>query len=130
MTGIYDPPCRGIFFQGSNEDGCGSISSPEGIAIIFCGFWMRDDLLFRLFKVSTWFCLQAVIKKKYGQDATNVGDEGGFAPNIQVCIHIKYSQDEINLSGFVLSLVWKQRFLLFQCLYSFDVSLIGKQRGS
>ncbi|KAK6126350.1 hypothetical protein DH2020_039922 [Rehmannia glutinosa] len=25
----------------------------------------------------------AVIKKKYGQDATNVGDEGGFAPNIQ-----------------------------------------------
>lgn len=27
---------------------------------------------------------QAVIKKKYGQDATNVGDEGGFAPNIQV----------------------------------------------
>ena len=29
------------------------------------------------------FPLQSVIKKKYGQDATNVGDEGGFAPNIQ-----------------------------------------------
>ena len=27
--------------------------------------------------------LKAVIKKKYGVDATNVGDEGGFAPNIQ-----------------------------------------------
>ena len=27
--------------------------------------------------------LKGVIKKKYGQDATNVGDEGGFAPNIQ-----------------------------------------------
>jgi enolase len=27
--------------------------------------------------------LKKVIKKKYGQDATNVGDEGGFAPNIQ-----------------------------------------------
>ncbi|KAG6412104.1 hypothetical protein SASPL_124772 [Salvia splendens] len=27
--------------------------------------------------------VEAVIKKKYGQDATNVGDEGGFAPNIQ-----------------------------------------------
>jgi len=27
--------------------------------------------------------LKAVIKKKYGQDATNVGDEGGFAPDIQ-----------------------------------------------
>jgi enolase len=26
--------------------------------------------------------LKAVIKKKYGEDATNVGDEGGFAPNI------------------------------------------------
>lgn len=30
------------------------------------------------------YLFQAVIKKKYGQDATNVGDEGGFAPNIQV----------------------------------------------
>jgi len=27
--------------------------------------------------------LQKVIKKKYGQDAVNVGDEGGFAPNIK-----------------------------------------------
>ncbi|KAJ3272673.1 hypothetical protein HDV01_005309 [Terramyces sp. JEL0728] len=27
--------------------------------------------------------LKKVIKNKYGQDATNVGDEGGFAPNIQ-----------------------------------------------
>lgn len=26
--------------------------------------------------------LKSVIKMKYGQDATNVGDEGGFAPNI------------------------------------------------
>ena len=27
--------------------------------------------------------LKKVIKQQYGQDATNVGDEGGFAPNIQ-----------------------------------------------
>jgi len=27
--------------------------------------------------------LKGVIKKKYGQDACNVGDEGGFAPNIR-----------------------------------------------
>jgi enolase len=27
--------------------------------------------------------LKSVIKEKYGKDATNVGDEGGFAPNIQ-----------------------------------------------
>ncbi|XP_064610882.1 enolase-like [Liolophura sinensis] len=31
----------------------------------------------------TYHCLKNVIKKKYGQDACNVGDEGGFAPNIQ-----------------------------------------------
>lgn len=31
----------------------------------------------------TYQYLKKVIKKKYGQDATGVGDEGGFAPNIQ-----------------------------------------------
>ena len=30
----------------------------------------------------TYHHLKAVIKAKYGQDATNVGDEGGFAPDI------------------------------------------------
>uniref|UniRef100_A0A1D1ZHI1 phosphopyruvate hydratase n=1 Tax=Anthurium amnicola TaxID=1678845 RepID=A0A1D1ZHI1_9ARAE len=30
-----------------------------------------------------YHALKSVIKAKYGQDATNVGDEGGFAPNIQ-----------------------------------------------
>lgn len=31
----------------------------------------------------TYHHLKNVIKSQYGQDATNVGDEGGFAPNIQ-----------------------------------------------
>jgi len=31
----------------------------------------------------TYHHLKKVIKKKYGQDAVNVGDEGGFAPNVQ-----------------------------------------------
>jgi len=31
----------------------------------------------------TYHNLKKVIKEKYGQDAVNVGDEGGFAPNIQ-----------------------------------------------
>ncbi|MDY6931552.1 MAG: phosphopyruvate hydratase [Halobacteriota archaeon] len=31
----------------------------------------------------TYHSLKSVIKSKYGQDAVNVGDEGGFAPNIQ-----------------------------------------------
>ncbi|CAM9588632.1 unnamed protein product [Choristocarpus tenellus] len=30
-----------------------------------------------------YHALKSVIKKKYGTDACNVGDEGGFAPNIQ-----------------------------------------------
>ncbi|KAL6963018.1 hypothetical protein U1Q18_037983 [Sarracenia purpurea var. burkii] len=34
---------------------------------------------------------QAVIKKKYDQDATNVGDEGGFAPNIQAATEFAIS---------------------------------------
>jgi len=29
-----------------------------------------------------YHCLKGLIKEKYGQDATNVGDEGGFAPSI------------------------------------------------
>ncbi|KAG8501033.1 hypothetical protein CXB51_003109 [Gossypium anomalum] len=33
--------------------------------------------------VEVYHHLKAVIKKKYGQDATNVGDEGGLALNIQ-----------------------------------------------
>nr|AAL59917.1 putative enolase (2-phospho-D-glycerate hydroylase) [Arabidopsis thaliana] len=33
--------------------------------------------------VEVYHHLKSVIKKKYGHDATNVGDEGGFAPNIQ-----------------------------------------------
>lgn len=31
----------------------------------------------------TYHHLKKVIKEKYGQDAVNVGDEGGFAPNIE-----------------------------------------------
>ena len=27
--------------------------------------------------------LKSITKKKYGQDAVNVGDEGGFAPNVK-----------------------------------------------
>jgi enolase len=33
--------------------------------------------------VEVYHNLKNVIRERYGQDATNVGDEGGFAPNIQ-----------------------------------------------
>ncbi|KAG6386267.1 hypothetical protein SASPL_155160 [Salvia splendens] len=56
---VHDSSSWSFFFHRGHEDGCGSISPFEGMLYL------------------------AVIKKKYGQDATNVGDEGGFAPNIQ-----------------------------------------------
>jgi len=33
--------------------------------------------------VTVYHTLKKIIEKKYGQDACNVGDEGGFAPNVQ-----------------------------------------------
>ena len=33
--------------------------------------------------VTVYHVLKGIIKSKYGQDACNVGDEGGFAPNVQ-----------------------------------------------
>lgn len=49
-----------------------------------------------------YHALKAVIKKKYGMDACNVGDEGGFAPNIQVPyihVHIPYVLFDIPYIG-------------------------------
>merc|ERR1712170_81804 len=44
---------------------------------------MQEFMLFP-FGSETYHHLKALTKKKFGQDATNVGDEGGFAPNILV----------------------------------------------
>jgi enolase len=41
--------------------------------------------------------VQSVINKKYGQDATNVGDEGGFAPSIQVSTHARGGMDRLRV---------------------------------
>jgi len=44
--------------------------------------------------------LKGVIKKKYGQDACNVGDEGGFAPSVQDNNEaLDVLMDAINASG-------------------------------
>lgn len=40
--------------------------------------------------------LKNVIKEKYGKDATNVGDEGGFAPNI---LENKEGENEPSVGG-------------------------------
>lgn len=36
-----------------------------------------------IFPKTVYHMLKGIIKAKYGQDACNVGDEGGFAPNVQ-----------------------------------------------
>lgn len=36
-----------------------------------------------IFSQTVYHMLKGIIKAKYGQDACNVGDEGGFAPNVQ-----------------------------------------------
>ena len=46
---------------------CGAASFTEGLRMA----------------TEVYHTLKVVIKKKYGQDACNVGDEGGFAPSIQ-----------------------------------------------
>ena len=47
--------------------------------------------------------LKGVIKKKYGQDACNVGDEGGFAPSIQSNYEgVDLLMEAIKQAGYVL----------------------------
>merc|ERR1711992_403191 len=49
----------------------------------------------------TYHHLKAAIKKKYGLDATAVGDEGGFAPNFQNNAEaIKLCEDAIEKAGY------------------------------
>lgn len=50
--------------------------------------------------------LRSVIKEKYGQDATNVGDEGGFAPNIQENSEGKHSNHLRTLSFRLISITY------------------------
>ena len=45
--------------------------------------------------------LKACIKKKYGQDAVNVGDEGGFAPSVQVRIGFASLLSLLSRDGFL-----------------------------
>eukprot|EP00178_Gracilaria_changii_P016072 TRINITY_DN4538_c0_g1_i1.p1 TRINITY_DN4538_c0_g1~~TRINITY_DN4538_c0_g1_i1.p1 ORF type:complete len:446 (-),score=94.18 TRINITY_DN4538_c0_g1_i1:568-1905(-) len=49
----------------------------------------------------TYQYLKKVIKKKYGLDATSVGDEGGFAPNIQDNTEgLRLLEEAIEMAGY------------------------------
>jgi len=43
--------------------------------------------------------LQKIIKKKYGIDATNVGDEGGFAPPTREESSLELLREAIHAAG-------------------------------
>lgn len=53
---------------------CTAVLSPRALPLVLCH---------PAGCVQVYHELKSVIKEKYGQDACNVGDEGGFAPNIQ-----------------------------------------------
>lgn len=44
---------------------------------------MCSSLFCVVLLATVYHILKGIIKAKYGQDACNVGDEGGFAPNVQ-----------------------------------------------
>ncbi|MBT3407036.1 phosphopyruvate hydratase [Candidatus Woesearchaeota archaeon] len=49
----------------------------------------------------TYHLLKDIIKKKYGQNATNVGDEGGFAPDVSnVGVALELIEEAISQSGY------------------------------
>ena len=52
-----------------------------------------------------YHALKGVIKKKYGMDACNVGDEGGFAPNIQVLLAFIAREGRLGIEGVTSSCV-------------------------
>ncbi|KAK9168665.1 hypothetical protein Syun_000805 [Stephania yunnanensis] len=48
------------------------------------GRWSREMVIRVFMEGIAWgLLIVGIIKAKYGQDACNVGDEGGFAPNVQ-----------------------------------------------
>lgn len=50
--------------------------------------------------------LKGVIQEKYGQDATNVGDEGGFAPNILENSEGKAPRSILNITNYAVCTVF------------------------
>lgn len=65
------------------------ISLSFGSQVLF-SFWIITSIVFLILADLMYFVdytvyhtLKGIIKTKYGQDACNVGDEGGFAPNVQ-----------------------------------------------
>ena len=63
--------------------------------------------------------LKGVIKKQYGQDATNVGDEGGFAPNILVGLGVLLVCTIIMLGSYQVFITLPEKILIFCTILKF-----------
>merc|ERR1712050_506758 len=71
-------PCFNVINGGSHA---GNRLACQEFMILPVGATSFRDAL--ITGAEVYHTLKSVIKKKYGQDACNVGDEGGFAPSVQ-----------------------------------------------
>ncbi|KAH9814423.1 Enolase, C-terminal TIM barrel domain-containing protein [Melampsora americana] len=71
-------PCMNVINGGSHA---GNALAFQEFMILPTGAASFDEAM--KMGTETYHALKGVIKTKYGIDATNVGDEGGFAPNVQ-----------------------------------------------
>ena len=71
-------PCMNVINGGSHA---GNALAFQEFMILPTGATTFDEAM--RYGTETYHALKGVIKAKYGIDATNVGDEGGFAPNVK-----------------------------------------------
>lgn len=83
----------------------------------------------------TYHALKGVIKQKYGQDACNVGDEGGFAPNIQSNVEgVELLMQAIKKAGYEKEMrigmdVAASEFLTSDGQYDLDFKTEGERKS-
>merc|ERR1711904_548419 len=75
---VMPVPCLNVINGGSHA---GNRLACQEFMIVPIGASSFKDAM--IIGAEIYHTLKGVIKKKYGQDACNVGDEGGFAPSVQ-----------------------------------------------
>jgi len=75
---VMPVPCLNVINGGSHA---GNRLACQEFMIVPTGAANFKDAM--IIGAEIYHTLKTVIKKKYGQDACNVGDEGGFAPSVQ-----------------------------------------------
>ncbi|EAN32053.1 phosphopyruvate hydratase [Theileria parva strain Muguga] len=93
---VLPVPCLNVINGGSHAGN--SLAMQEFMILPTGASTFREALQMG---AEVYHTLKSVIKKKYGQDATNVGDEGGFAPNIKSAEEaLDLLVDAVNKAGF------------------------------